>query len=408
MLKYWSLFWLPLLAVAVGLFASQSFVRESSQSLWSTLVGSAVQDDRIKESSFEKFPVATEEYGEASLISSSTCTWEARHTCEGGYRDPNLFPMTVRLGGDDDDENREASTSTFWAYIDPDVSLMYNKTPGSVSPKETTFRGKIAKFVNLGPETLHVYWEESKGGARTYIAKISAFHAAATASFPSHRFVVVNPKTEEDLITWVIDTTNSLYFYDPFNGSVKSASMSLTDQQFEDYKLQRDNLIFNKQYEKFTGRQWLGLYKRKHAPRYPMWPADSLGQTHVVKTRQTHLLKLPPSDFANKSVSKFGATAEERKLLEAYRDPNQETLALNLTVISTVPRVFEIKNFLSRPEVDHIMELATGMTLGESSTGSNAKTRTRVSNTRTSRNSWISRDRSVILDSIHRRYFLIF
>lgn len=325
-----------------------------------------------------------------------SCTWETRDTSREYCRDPNLKPMTFRFSDEEDEV-------TFYAYVDPDISFAYNSTPGgSVTPKETAFTGLFAKFINLSPTMIHVYWEVSKGGDRSYISAVSPFSAGATASYPGHRFVVVDPSTKEDLMTWVVSKENALYSYDPFSGSVDAASNSTNAAELELYKLQLRNLEFNERYHKFTGRQWLGLYGRKHPPRYPMWPADFMGQTHTVVTSETHLVELPPAQIAKAKVSKFGASSAERDKLVPYRTPNQDTLTLNLTVVSVAPRVFEIHNFLSLSEVDHIMELATGMNLGVSSTGSNSGTSTRGS-TRTSRNSWISRERSLIIDSIHRR-----
>ena len=58
----------------------------------------------------------------------------------------------------------------------------------------------------------------------------------------------------------------SLYEYDPYRGSIEDAAKALSPSDLELYKLQRDNLEFNKLYHQFTGREWLGLYKRKHRP----------------------------------------------------------------------------------------------------------------------------------------------
>jgi hypothetical protein len=335
----------------------------------------------------------------ADDVISKSCTWDDRFACQDGtkYQDSRLFPMKVPL----EIAGTEAET-TFVAYVQPDVAEMYNQTIGSMAPLETKFNGVFAKFINLSPHKIHVDWEETPGGNRVFTTALPPFQGGATASFPGHRFIVYDDNTKETLMTWVVQTGNSLYTYDIFDGSLETAAKSLDSRELELYKLQLDNLAFNKVYEEFTGRQWLALYKRKRAPRYPMWPADSFGQTHTVTTRETHLVTLPLSDFALAQTNVYGSTPEERQKLREYRDPNQETLTLNITVLSVIPRVFEVKNFLSPAEVDHIVEVATGMTLSESTTGSNAASRSKASG-RTSRNSWIQRSRSVIIDSIHRR-----
>jgi hypothetical protein len=335
-----------------------------------------------------------------NINQEKTCSWETRDDCEDGfpYRDPNLKPMTVELEGEED--------SIFYAYVDPDLSLAYNSsTPGSVKPKYTSFSGIYAKFINMSPETLQVHWEKTPGGTRSFMSELLPFACASTASYPSHRFVVVDKATNEDLVTWIVEKSQSLYYYDPY-GSLDVAKSSLktkSSDQYELYKMHYHTLEFNKQYEAFTGRQYLPEWKR-NAPHLPIWPADSFGQTHVVTTRETHIESALPNDIADAKVAKTGATEDELSKLKPYRqDPDVDgPLQLNMTVISVMPRAFEIQNFFSAAEAEHILELATGMNLQTSSVGANSNSRT-SSNVRTSRNSWIYRDRSVVVDVLHRR-----
>lgn len=73
-----------------------------------------------------------------------------------------------------------------------------------------------------------------------------------------------------------------------------------------------------------------------------------------------------------------------------------------LEVISTAPRAFYIKNFFSAFEADAIVDigkpLLQGSTVGNSDGGG-----MRRSDTRTSRNGWISRKTSELTDTIFRR-----
>jgi hypothetical protein len=331
-------------------------------------------------------------------VGSGTCTWKDRHNCkdENAYRDSRLFYMDVPPTVSREDNSK------FMVYVEPEVSTMYNETPGTLSPIETSFNGVFSKFINMSPNKVKVDWEQHPGGKRVFTTLLDPFSGGGTASYPGHRFIVYDAETEEDLMTWEIEKGNSLYTYDPYHEVESLAEYMLSTTDLAWYRVQLDNLKFSDVYEEFTGRQWLALYRMKERPRYHMWPADSFGQTHVVTTRETHLLELPPSDISMVATSPYGATLEERQKLEAYRDPNQETLALNLTVLSVAPRVFEIPNFLSKAEVDHILQLAAGMELGESTTGGNAARRVKASG-RTSRNTWIKRVQSIIIDSIFRR-----
>ncbi len=58
---------------------------------------------------------------------------------------------------------------------------------------------------------------------------------------------------------------------------------------------------------------------------------------------------------------------QQPRLLQQYRSP-EPYLNMTLKVISCAPRAFEINNFLSETEVNHIMYLTTGMKLHRSTT----------------------------------------
>jgi prolyl 4-hydroxylase len=91
---------------------------------------------------------------------------------------------------------------------------------------------------------------------------------------------------------------------------------------------------------------------------------------------------------------------EEPVQLEEYRTPGEDFLNMTLRALSCAPRVFEISNFLSTVEVEHILEIADATTLGESTLGDEKSTSRKV---RTSRNSWVARHKSPVVDAIYRR-----
>ena len=116
----------------------------------------------------------------------------------------------------------------------------------------------------------------------------------------------------------------------------------------------------------------------------------------VVTTTETHFESLPPE------ADLTPVTSEHRRLQD-YRSTEPQ-LNLTLTVLSCEPRVFEIQNFLSEIEVDHILQLATGMNLRRSTTRASGTAQETTSEaTRTSRNTWVSRTKSPIVDAIYRR-----
>lgn len=87
--------------------------------------------------------------------------------------------------------------------------------------------------------------------------------------------------------------------------------------------------------------------------------------------------------------------------MKPYRNA-EPTLNLTVTVLSCAPRAFEIKNFLSDVEVEHVLKLATGLTLS-TSTVSGGEDGRADSRTRTSKNTWVYRQHSPIVDAIYRR-----
>ena len=70
---------------------------------------------------------------------------------------------------------------------------------------------------------------------------------------------------------------------------------------------------------------------------------------------------------------------------------------MTLKVISCAPRAFEIENFLSKAEVDHILHLAqiTPLALSTTGNGNDPLANKEKSDTRTSRNTWIEREKDL-------------
>lgn len=212
----------------------------------------------------------------------STCSWE-----------PNLQAMRVDFG---------AQNETFYAYVLPDVSTFYNKTAKSLAAVPVTgFTGMFGKFINMSPETIRVYWE---GKEWSYITDIEPFGSSGTATYTGHKFVATPLRsTSTVLIRWTMESETSLYYYDPFQFDIQKAHKKLTADQFTYYRMQWRNKIFAEQYRAYTGRDWLALYQLKQPPRFHMWPADSLGQVHVVETKEIHFVEMPESDELDRGMS---------------------------------------------------------------------------------------------------------
>jgi len=316
----------------------------------------------------------------------SSCDWE-----------PNLQKMTVAYGS--------GASEVFYAYVTPDVATFYNETAGQRQAKTPAFTGQYGKFINLSPDTVKVHWHSGQRGAKPmYISDIEPFGSAGTATFPGHKFIVTASSNPDQVLTeWKMEAGNALYYYDPFGMDPSKAQKALSTDQYHFYFIQLQNLAFAHQYKQFTGTDWLAVYKYKNPPRYHMWRADAFGQTHTVVTNEIHYVERPPDHELERGASKYGPRPDDLTRQRIYR-AQQPTLELQLTVLSCAPRVFEIRNFLSDVEVDHIIQLARDSNMQLSSTraggSSDASTDSR---TRTSKNTWIARHTDMITEIIHRR-----
>ena len=326
---------------------------------------------------------------------SSDCRQDLDHSPHDlNLRDPNLIPMSVDLDG--------TEKEPFYVYKSPDISTFYNSTPGTIREQVPHHKGLMAKFINLSNQAIRIFWVPTESNSpNVYIADVEPFGSAGTASHPGHTFVYTPQKDPGTVLLQVtVVAPTSIYPFDPY-GSVDKASAELTASELDLYRLQWENLRFSELYRNATNREWLALYQRKEPPKYFMWPANSFGETFSVETQETHFVSLPVEHADRQSEMMRRLRRED---LAPYRDPTSSSLNLTLKVLSVEPRVFEIQDFLSEAEITHILEIAANMRLSQSTTkaGADGERRTDDS-TRSSMNSWISRERSPILDSIYRR-----
>jgi hypothetical protein len=134
-----------------------------------------------------------------------------------------------------------------------------------------------------------------------------------------------------------------------------------------------------------------------------------------VTTKETHFSEVPPAELLEPilehSENRILKDSDPR-ILSEYRVKDQPVMNMTLRALSCAPRVFEIENFLSAAEIDHIIELSAQTDLAESTTGDvgstsdgrNDKVKSeKATKTRTSLNSWVPRERSPVLDAIYRR-----
>jgi prolyl 4-hydroxylase len=322
------------------------------------------------------------------------CSWE-----------PNLRPMTVQ------NFYGQQETETFYAYVTPDVSSFYNKTDKSLQATKPRFQGIYAKFINMSPEMISIYWRAKKTDVDTsswsFIASVEPFGSTGTVSYIGHNIVATLSLGLDD----TIQADNSLYYHDPFKFDLNKARQQLSTDQSPLYHMQWQNKFFAEQYKIFTnGRDWLSLYKQKTAPRFHTWRADAIGQVHVVTTNEIHYVELPPKSELKRGTSVYGPRPDERGRARRHRH-RDATLDLTLRVLSCAPRIFEIDNFLSESEIQHLLNLAQvedGEHRWEPSTRhftynddhDNAQSSSSNNNIR---NAWISRKTDIVTDAVYRR-----
>jgi prolyl 4-hydroxylase len=361
-----------------------------------------------------------------------TCDWSS---CDDGTeQDPALKEFTYDVGD---------GPQTTMVYVEPELNSFYHTPSDGDNDNDSSKRrrysrvkpamnGLAGKFINMSNRALNFYWESSAGGTAHLMRHYTAFSTGGTGTFPGHRFFLSDPEDPDNKLNlWIVGQyPDNLYVYDPYlvdddpEETEKNLQKHLDTKERSQYDRWKKTLSYNEQYKAFTGRSYLANYG-DNGPRAPpthhMWRADYFGQQHWVTTKETHFVDLPPSselvqvrDVGSKRVLKDSDPRhfqEYRARDETTHEP-LEFMNMTMTVISCAPRVFEIKNFLSREEVDHILQLAGGISLAESTTGdvgSNSRGGNAVkkveqtTKVRTSKNSWVERERTPIIDAIYRR-----
>lgn len=297
-------------------------------------------------------------------------------------KDPSLHEMRFDIGYGEE---------LFDAYIQPSISSF---SQGEYDEAEAPYHvGWAVKFFNLSPEPVDFYWVS--GNQKVKMDIVRPFHVKGTASFPGHKFIFTPVGREDDVLTsFVVTKGECLYYYDPIDEKPENIA-KLTNDEWLRYEKQKRSQKFAKVYKEFTSRDYLSLYPRP-PPAHKLWRADHFGQTHWATTSETHFTQQPPKKKLN-WVTKRKLQDNEVPLLKEYRS-GEQTMNMTLEVLSCAPRVFEIQNFLSDVEVDHIISIAIDSSLHDSSVSGGHNTKTR-----TSKNTWVKRANDPIIDSIYRR-----
>lgn len=310
-------------------------------------------------------------------------------------------------------------------YERPHVSTFYRRNGNqrtSVPPASLSFTGYAAKFVNLSPEPVDLWWDGgrirsgSRAGEmhRALVGTIPSMGSVGTASFPGHSFFV-SPTYDRkhQLQRWLITEDDPVVYYDPVTGDLSAEEqraeiqrLTRSGQWTERQRFEREawtvHRSFARDYLVKTGRVWLANFPQPYlngegggdgallAPsldgsdgvaasvqsdghRVHMWPADYIGQTHAVDTSSLYYASLPNALGRLTGRDYLPEMMEKRRLdMRQYQSRNPKgkktdddnntamNMLLNAKVISVAPRVLEVKKFLSPVEVQHLISLASG------------------------------------------------
>jgi len=255
--------------------------------------------------------------------------------------------------------------------------------------------------------------DSGRGGPGHFSGTVNGFSASGTATFPGHVFFLGKTSDPADaLCKFVVQPHISVYYCDPYSESrgelarahayEKRDISELTGRDLEMYSKHLYNLQFMDKYKEFTGNEWLAFYPRD-PPRHKIWPADYFGQEHRVQTSETQFVAMPPWEELRSYELDHQKRKESDEIpLRQYRSP-EPTMDITLTAVSCAPRIFEIQNFISHTEADHILMLTNRTHDLRPSTTGDSRRPSDHDNTRTSLNTWVDREESPIIDAIYRR-----
>ena len=247
----------------------------------------------------------------------------------------------------------------------------------------------FCKLKSVSRRRLDVYAEQMDGANVGAMKLVGTLASGACTSMAMHdkqhiHFTLSGcPEAIEG--SFVLSSQQSLY-------GVGRGMESSCPELLQELQEEQD---FSAAHEAKTGQPWrhhYGFLAPHFGPRgrpstsSAMWPADKEGQLHTVKTRHVYA-----AGRGSGGAREGGSPAAE--------------LQLTLQVVSTSPRVFAIKNFMSLEEVDELVELGktrgnlSGSMVGSSTMGGTVSDKEQ----RSSSTAWLAPDSAPLLKTIYAR-----
>jgi prolyl 4-hydroxylase len=243
-----------------------------------------------------------------------------------------------------------------------------------------------ARFRSLYPSDIDMWYDNGQDGV--FQGRIKFGKESSTTTYQGHEFYFTlhdestgrSGKKGAEVGRWKMDRKQSFYLVEdpafiPVAGSEEERVIGETFKE----------IAYMKDYEQRTGQLYYASCRdadRSFLPRAPpvhhMWPADEIGQVHSVQT---------PEGFWHCDGPASECQDSQGPLLE-------------LEVLSLKPRAFAIKEFLSEFEVQQIIDHSKSH-LKRSSVGEGENSG--GSDTRTSENTWLPRERDDVTRSLFKR-----
>ena len=308
------------------------------------------------------------------------------------------------------------------AYTQPPFSSFFKNNDGkgkALSVKDIhhgkelkkaslTYTGFTVKFINLSPKPLHLFWDGKE--QPKFRSRIQPFEAFTTVTSPGNTFYIA-PIYDKDhaLERWTVTADEAVLAYDSIAND-NEVYTSLTKEHKKLYEMQKLNMKYGQEYLAKTQRSWLSMFPRPMNMHF-MWDAQYFGQEYKVLSAQSHFVQMPLAKdrkgykeiWRQLDYADYDAMAEKKKQQENYLNlkkyREEGPLELSLNVVSVAPRVFEIDEFLSDVEVEHLLDMALIYNATEQPDDEGKKTRKKDGIT----NAWIRREMSPIVDAIYHR-----
>jgi prolyl 4-hydroxylase len=242
-----------------------------------------------------------------------------------------------------------------------------------------------ARFRSLYPKDVDMWYDNGSNGV--WQGRIRFGRETSTTTYEGHEFYFTLHDTDtgrtgkkgKEVGRWKMKRDQSFYVITDPNHVPNSSEQEVIDETNRE-------IAYMEEYENRTGRLYLSSCRDNHsnymprsAPVHFMWPADNVGDIHSVVT-------------AEGFWHCFGGAEE-------CQDTSGPTLELE--VLSKEPRAFVIHDFLSDFEIKEIINESRG-NMHRSSVGEGENSQ-EGHDTRTSRNTWLPREKNDIMRSLFKR-----